>query len=75
MKILTIIIITLIILGINVLFYYILYRIFGKHIKNIVKSMNNMTNLTQNRTKIPNISHFQQEMIKIQEILKKNQKR
>lgn len=71
MNILYFLIISLVFLGINVLIYYILYRIFKKHIKNILNKVNNIANqsITQQKTSIT--SHFDQELNKVKEIIRK----
>jgi hypothetical protein len=71
MNILYFLIISLVFLGINVLIYYILYRIFKKHIKNILNKINNIANqsITQQKTSIT--SHFDQELNKVKEIIRK----
>lgn len=75
MNILYFLIISLVFLGINVLIYYILYRIFKKHIKNILNKVNNIANqsITQQKTSIT--SHFDQELNKVKEIIRKTTKK
>lgn len=75
MNILYFLIISLIFLGVNVLIYYILYRIFKKHIKNILNKVNNIANqsITQQKTSIT--SHFDQELNKVKEIIRKTTKK
>jgi hypothetical protein len=75
MNILYFLIISLVFLGVNVLIYYILYRIFKKHIKNILNKVNNIANqsITQQKTSIT--SHFDQELNKVKEIIRKTTKK
>jgi len=75
MNILYFLIISLVFLGVNVLIYYILYRIFKKHIKNILNKINNIANqsITQQKTSIT--SHFDQELNKVKEIIRKTTKK
>lgn len=63
------------ILVINFLIYYILYKIFGKYIKKMLNSLDNLVKTSQNQQIIPTKDYFQEELEKVKQLVEKSMKK
>lgn len=72
MSILIIILLIILILGLNFLFFYFLYKKFGKIIINLYKKMETIPKYTEIPKKL---THFQQELDRVNKILGKYHKK
>lgn len=74
--VLTIVLIVFIVtLGGMGLLVYFWWRKYGKKIFNMIDKLTNFDKTVQKGTKLPDLTQFQKEMMKIQEILEKNGKK
>jgi hypothetical protein len=55
--------------------FYFLWVKFGKKLFKNFENLQKMSDLTKNQPKLPTLSHFEQEMKKINEMLQKYQKK